>query len=63
MKIYSQVEVDESLDNAIDNDYDIKWIDAWKIAEDLADYDAKFENADLPQLEILVQNWKDRNPE
>ena len=63
---FTQSEVDESLNNAVENDYDIKGIEAWILAEDLADYDAKYEGAseeDLAKLEALVQNWKDRNPE
>lgn len=62
MNFYTQTEVDESLNNAVDNDYDIKEIDAQTLAEDLGDYDAKYENPNLEVLVVLVQNWKDRNP-
>lgn len=63
MNRYTQVEVNESLNNAIENGCDhIKDFDAYTLAEDLVDYDAKYENADIERLAVLIENWLDANP-
>lgn len=52
-----QTRVDESLDNGVENDYDLgSWTSA-QIAEDLATYDADFECVDPRILEGFCRNW------
>jgi len=62
MKVHPQERVDESLDNAIDNDFEFRDLDPEQIAEDLSEYDSDFEDADLDTLTTQVKDWLVRHP-
>lgn len=56
----NQERINESLDNAVNNDYDI-WNDSADVlACDLVNYDVDFEDADLEVLVPFVQVWKNK---
>jgi hypothetical protein len=56
----TQEDVDCSLNSAIENDYAIDEWPAWKIAEDIHEYDASFENVDPKILTPFIQDWLTR---
>lgn len=56
----TQAQVDESLDSAIRNGYELDDWSAADIAEDLNQYDSQFEEVPTERLVALIQNWKDR---
>lgn len=60
MRMITQEQVDRSLNSAIDNGYDIETWPAWKIAEDIHEYDASFEDLHPPTLVPYIQDWLDR---
>ncbi len=56
----NQMTVDESLDSAIENGYELDEELAIDIAEDLTTYDARFEHVDIANIVPLVDSWKCR---
>lgn len=59
-KRITQADVDASLDNAIQNGYDLEYETAQDIADDLAQYDAGMEGVSTKVLVPLISDWKIR---
>lgn len=60
-KKLTQRRVDESLNEAVKNGYELHLWEAANIAEDLSEYDQFFEDADQAVLLPLVEDWKKRH--
>lgn len=56
----TQERVDRSLNQALDNGYDLHFWPAENIAADLAEYDVDFEGVDPKTIEPFVADWKKR---
>lgn len=59
----SQDDIDESLNNAIENGYELGLWTAEQIAVDLSTYDAAFEDVDIEVLVPFISDWLSRQPE
>jgi hypothetical protein len=57
-KRYSRKALFESLDNAVENGYDLRVEGSHDIAVDLGSYDERFEGAEPDDLVPLIDAWK-----
>jgi hypothetical protein len=58
VKIFTQAQVNESLNHAIENGYELDDWSAEEIASDLSQYDCQFEDCDVELLIPFIENWK-----
>lgn len=52
-------QVFESLDNAVENGYDLKDWSAQDLAEDLSDYDSYFNDKNVDEIKTYVKQWQE----
>lgn len=52
-------QVFESLDNAVENGYDLKDWSAQDLAEDLSDYDSYFNDKNVDEIKTHVKQWQE----
>lgn len=61
MTLITQERVDESLSNAVENDYEVFGWGSYELARDLSDYDSMYEGIHIDVLRPFVKNWLERN--